>query len=75
MPRRALKLLSTGLLGLSAAVAGPSDEAGAKPKFPREHYQWCMLRHVTYRALDNTYVDAAGRRVQCASPYVKTPKP
>lgn len=63
-------LAGSGCVHEDAVAAGkPVFDPG---KYPREHFQWCMKTHFTsYRALDNTYRTAEGRRVQCISPFLK----
>ena len=33
-----------------------------------QHVQWCAKRYMSYHAVDNTYQDKSGNRLECQSP-------
>ncbi len=59
---------------MNGAMIVTSD---AKPVMThsRAHYQWCLMNYFSYNTVDNTYVRADGKRVQCVSPYLRKELP
>lgn len=45
------------------------EEAEYSSEYDPRHYDWCADRYSSYRASDNTFRAAGGRRRQCHSPF------
>ncbi|MBB4406222.1 hypothetical protein GGE29_001811 [Agrobacterium tumefaciens] len=57
----------------SAFAAGKGEEATpngyALSQAEINHVKWCATRYTSYHPTDNSYMAAAGTRMQCLSPY------
>ena len=57
----------------SAFAAGKGEDATpngyALSQAEINHVKWCATRYTSYHPTDNSYMAAAGTRMQCLSPY------